>query len=144
VGTIGFTGIQVSFDQTSSNTGPKDFELQYSTDGTSFTNIAAYSVLANGGSPNASWNGTTASSAYNFSYDLSSASVILGQSTVYFRLIDLDTIAENGGTVASTGTDRVDNFTVTAIPEPSTYAMVAGLAGLGFAILRRRRAAAQI
>ena len=32
------------------------------------------------------------------------------------------------------------NFTLTAVPEPSTYAMLSGLCVLGFAALRRRRA----
>jgi hypothetical protein len=139
VSTIGFTGLNVSFDQTSSNTGPKDFELQYSTDGTSFTNIAAYSVLANG-SPNTAWSSTgSQNAAFNLSYDLSSTSAILGQSAVYFRLIDLDTTSANGGTVASGGTDRVDNFTVAAIPEPSTYALLVGVVTLAV-VLRRRKA----
>jgi hypothetical protein len=139
VGTIGLTGLNVSFDQTSSNTGPKDFELQYSTNGTSFTNIAGYSALANG-SPNTAWSSTgSANTAFNFSYDLSSISALLGQSTVYFRLIDLDTISANGSTVGTGGTDRVDNFTVTAIPEPSTYALLASVAA--FAIVLRRRKA---
>ena len=34
----------------------------------------------------------------------------------------------------------VDNFSLTAVPEPSSFAALAGLAGLGFAASRRRRA----
>lgn len=141
VGTSGFSSLKVSFDQTSSGTGPRDFGFQYSTDGTTFTQFATYSVLANA-SPNTPWSTTgTSNAAYNFSYDLSSLSTLLGQSMVYFRLTDLDTTSANGGTVGTGGTDRVDNFTVTAIPEPSAYALFAGLVGLGFAVWRRRACA---
>jgi hypothetical protein len=37
VSTAGFKDINLSWDQTKSNTGPRDFTLQYSTDGTHFS-----------------------------------------------------------------------------------------------------------
>ena len=37
----------------------------------------------------------------------------------------------------------IDNVTITAVPEPSTYAACAGAAVLGLAFWRRRRAAAK-
>lgn len=40
-------------------------------------------------------------------------------------------------------TTTFDNLTVTAIPEPSTYAALAGMAALGFAAWRRRKTAAK-
>ncbi len=40
--------------------------------------------------------------------------------------------------IAGSGNMRVDNFTI-AVPEPSTYALLGGLAVLGFAQLRRRK-----
>ncbi len=52
--TLGESSITLSWDQTSSNTGPKDFVLQYSTDGTTFNNVLDYSVLANA-TPNTPW-----------------------------------------------------------------------------------------
>jgi hypothetical protein len=135
VSTLGFNAVSLSWDQTSSNTGPKDFQLQYSTNGSTFTSFASYAVLANGGSPNASWNGTTPSSAYGFTFNLSSITSLNNQAAAYFRLRDNSTVSANGGVVSSGGTDRIDNFTVSAtpVPEPETYAMLlAGLAVVGF------------
>jgi len=121
VNTIGFFDIFVSFDQTSSSTGPRDFKLQYGT-GSGFTDFANYSVLENGASPNPSWAASGAglpSSAYSYSFDLSAIAAIEGAATVNFRLVDTSTTSAGGGTVASTGTDRVDNFTVSATATPS-------------------------
>lgn len=136
--TIGFSGIFLSFDQTSSGTGPRDFELRYSTDGNNFTTFGAYTVLANGGAPNPAWNTTTPSSAYSFSYDLSSVTALDNASDVYFRLVDTSTTSANGGTVGTAGTDRVDNFTVAPVPEPSTCLLV-GFGTLALLLVRRRK-----
>jgi hypothetical protein len=140
--TAGFSGIDLSWDQTGSGTGPKDFGLFYSTDGTNFTQFwANYSVALNG-TPNTAWTGSgTRNSFYTFNYDLSSVAAINNVGSVTFRLVDSATAAIGGGSSASGGTDRVDNFSITAIPEPSTYALFAGLAGLTVAALRRRRLA---
>jgi hypothetical protein len=111
VSTVGYENIHVSFDQTSSNTGPRDFRLAYSTDGSAFTDRATYSVLANG-SPYASWSSITPHSEYSFSFDLSSITALDVAPYVYFQLIDNSTTSAGGGTVGSAGTDRVDNFMV--------------------------------
>ena len=42
--TIGFNSLTVSFDATGSNTGPRDFILQYRTTGVTFTDFANYSI----------------------------------------------------------------------------------------------------
>jgi hypothetical protein len=124
--TTGFTNIAIAWDQTSSNTGPGDFEIQYSTDGTNFTGIPIgllpdYSVLANG-SPNPAWNSTTSSGSYGFSRNLSTVSDLNNAASIFIRLVDHSTVSANGGTVAAAGTDRVDNFTISgsAVPEMPT------------------------
>ncbi len=45
-GTTGYNNIRLKISQRGSNTGPKDFKLQYSTDGLSYTDLAGgnYSI----------------------------------------------------------------------------------------------------
>jgi hypothetical protein len=54
-----------------------------------------------------------------------------------FRIQDLTTALQGAGTDV-----RADLASVSAIPEPSTYAAIFGAAALGFAVWRRRRGAA--
>ena len=138
VSTTGLSGIQLDWDQTSSNTGPRDFRLAYSTDLLTFTDINAYNVLANA-APNPVWNGTTSSSIYHFTSNLSSNTALDNMSNVYFRLIDNSTTSANNGTVAAAGTDRVDNFTVSVVPEPSSIMLLVIVAFLGFVSSQWRR-----
>jgi hypothetical protein len=140
VGTTGFQDIMLSWDQASSNTGPRDFALQYSTNGTTFTNFGPdYMVLANA-APNPVWNGTTYEAVYTLTRDLSAIGTIENAPSVYFRLTMTTTTSASGATVGTGGTDRADNFTVTAtpIPEPSSF-VLAGVAGSAAILLLRRR-----
>lgn len=135
VSTVARSNIAVSWQQAGSNTGPRDFILEYSTDGVSFTNFASYAVNLN------TWNGTLAPAADVYSYDLSSITALNNDASIFFRLNVTGTTAINLGTIAGAGTGRVDNFEVSAIPEPSTWALI----GLGSAFMlwniRRRRTA---
>ncbi|HEY3900569.1 MAG TPA: PEP-CTERM sorting domain-containing protein [Chthoniobacter sp.] len=142
VSTVGDTGIQLSFDQTSSGTGPGNFGLFYSVNGGAYTQIGSnYTVLDNG-TPNPAWNATTSSSTYTFTPDLSSTGTALNNdATVSFRLVDETTVSASGGTVGTGGTDRVDNVIVSTVPEPSAALSLA--AGIGVIGLRRRRFAAR-
>ena len=135
--TLGDSGIQVSWDQTSSSTGPGKGLLLYSTDGSIFTPVGSdYTILENG-TPHTTWGGITRSAFYTFTYDLSSITALNNAPFVYFRLVDDSTISAGGGTVGTAGTDRVDNFTVAVVPEP-TCAVLGGLGLLCWSLLRRR------
>ncbi len=136
---LGFKDIQITFDATSSGTGPRDFKLQYSTDGVSFTDFTTYQVLANA-SPNPTWNGTTSSPIYSLAFDLSSITALNDDASIFFRLTMNSTTSASGATVAAGGTSRVDNVTVNGnvIPEPATMALLA--LGSGMMLLRRRQA----
>ena len=133
--TLGYDDVTVSFEAAGSSTGPKNFQIAYSLDGSSFTVLDDYIVPVNG-SPNTPWAtsmSVTAIAHYAFSFDFSSTSALNDQSLVYFRLIDSGTTSINGGSVSSGGTSRVDDFTISAsriptnpgstvsVPEPSTF-----------------------
>ncbi len=106
--TYGFNTIYVSFDQTGSNTGPRDFQLSYSTDGTNFTNVGSVYTVSNA----ASWSTTIYKPEFTKSFDLSSISGIAGQPMVYFRMTNTSTVSLVNGIVGTGGTSRVDNFSV--------------------------------
>lgn len=140
VSTVGYSGIQVSFDQTSSSSGPGRFNFDYSTDGVNFTTfVNNYVVLVNGAAPNPAWNNTTYSAAYHYSFDLSSVSALNNAPTVYFRLVQSSPVTAGGGSPSATGTSRIDNFEVSVVPEPgSTLLLILG--GLLGWVTRRLRA----
>ncbi len=58
------------------------------------------------------------------SRSLSGITALNNQANVYFRLIDLSMTSASGGSVGTGGTDRVDNFTISATPEPATFVTV--------------------
>src|ERR1051325_1525184 len=99
VSTIGFGTISISWDQTSSATGPNSFRLQYSLDGSSFTAWSDYTVSTIT-SP-VTWNSFSPSTL---------PSALNNASALYLRLT---AISSPGGTA---GADRIDNFTVAGTP----------------------------
>jgi len=141
VSSAGFQNINISFDQVGSATGPGHFQLQYSTDGSTFTPFGSvYNLVST-----PSWVPGTPSGAAteSFSYDLSSITALNNLSAVFFRLVDQSATtggAINGGNIGTAGTDRVDNFIVsaTAVPEPSSL-VLASLGGLAWMLGWRRK-----
>jgi hypothetical protein len=135
VSTLGYEDITVSWHQTGSNTGPRDFTFQYSTNGTTFTNFLDYSIT------NDSWSSTGSPKSESiYTANLSAISALDDQANVYFRLTQRTTVAiSSANPVATGGTGRVDNFVVNAnlIPEPASLALLA-IGGLGLLARRRR------
>ena len=136
VSTVGSNLIAVSWDQRLSNTAARSAQFQYSLNGTTFTDFGA--VFS--GSPGDTW--------YNSrTVDLSSVAGAGNNANFAFRVVaafepstSLYTAATTGSAYATTGTWRFDQVTVTAVPEPGTYAMMfAGLAMTGFMASRRNR-----
>ena len=138
VSTLGYNNVGLSWDQASSSTGPRDFNLDYSLNsGSTWTTVGStYTVLLNG-TPNVAWTSSSYNPAFTFSPALAGA--VDNQASVWFRLIDVSTISANGGAVATTGTDRVDNFTVAVIPEPTSLSLLGGFGLLAWTLIRRRK-----
>jgi hypothetical protein len=133
--TLGYDDIKVSFDAMGSNTGPKDFKIAWSTDNSTYTDFGNYALI------NASWSSQPTfvnPPAAHFDFDFSSVAALENQPAVYFRLIDTGTVSINGGTVATSGTSRVDNFTISGVPEPTSLALL-GLASVACVGVIRRR-----
>jgi hypothetical protein len=112
INTQNTTIVRLTFDQTSSGTGPKDFKLQYSLDGTNFTDITNYTVPFNSSTNTEySWSSTNFNSSSTLSFDLSSITEINDQPNVQLRMVNTSTNALLGGTIQNSGTSRMDNFT---------------------------------
>lgn len=129
--TLGYTGVSIAFDQTGSNTGPSSFGLSYSINGGAFTQLTSYTLSFY------SWNAT---SSLGNSFVFAGGGAFDNATSITFEIIDLNTVAINSANpVASTGTDRVDNFTVVSVvPEPSSLAL-AGFGGVAALFAFRRR-----
>lgn len=135
--TVGYEALTLTWDQSSSNTGPRDFSLAWSTDGSTFTPFHDYSVLANA-APNPVWTSGTYQPMYTMG-PLSLPSALENQATIYIRMVQRTSISANGGTVATSGASRVDSVKIEGeyVPAPGAAALI-GLGGLLAA--RRRRA----
>ena len=97
--TVGYSGISITWDQTGSSTGPKTFKVQYSTNGSTFTDATGTnSTYSLGGE---SWSSSSTTNTSRRTLDLSGVSAIDSLSTVYIRLVDTSTTSIGGGTVAA-------------------------------------------
>ncbi|MEO5775254.1 MAG: YDG domain-containing protein, partial [Flavobacterium sp.] len=112
VNSSNYHSLGLTFDTTGSNTGPNAFKVQYSTNGTSFTDLPSggYSIT------NDSWSATGSPKAVSVrTFDLSALTTLANKSAIYIRLVGNSTTAISG-TFGSGGTNRVDGFTVTGTP----------------------------
>jgi hypothetical protein len=105
----GYQNITINFDQTGSNSGPRDFKIQYSTDGSTFTDFSGGSYQLT----NDSWTPTgDPKSASSRTFDLSSVTALNNQANIYIRFTVSSTTAIDGGSISTSGTGRVDNVTI--------------------------------
>lgn len=134
ISSSGYQDISVSWDQVSSATGPGTFGVFWSLSGLagSFTQVDSdYSVPQ-----------PTSGTWGSYSQNLSSIIALNDAAAVYFRLVvQADLQADGSGIIASGGTSRVDNFTVTAssatVPDTLPFAPLA-VTLLGILALARR------
>ncbi len=143
VSTLGLQNLVIQWDQTSSGTGPGEFNLAYRVGAGSFVDFQNYTVLPNqAASPGlGAWGSANRIAGYGFNVDLSSVSALNNAASVDFRfVVRSNNRATPPGSIATGGTSRFDNVTISAsaVPEPTAAGLIAltGIAGMAF---RRRR-----
>lgn len=101
--TLGYSVLTLSSKQRSSSTGPKDFKVAYSLDGTSWNDVA----------------GATVQTADNYTLgvltNISLPAACDNQSIVYLNFITTSDTAVNGGVIGSTGVSNIDDISVGGI-----------------------------
>ena len=101
ISTTGYQNIEISSKQRSSPVGPRDFEVQYSTNKTTWLDITDTAITV----------------ANNFTGgvidEVSLPTACDNQETLYLRWVMTSEININGGEVGPTGTNRIDDILVT-------------------------------
>ncbi len=130
--TGGVSTLFLTFDATGSNTGPRDFDVYYSTDGTLFAQSPhSYSLIVS------NWSAGTPRPEHTRSFDLSSVYTPY-DGTFYLRFVVNGTASINNGTIAVAGTSRLDNIIISTTPVPEPASAVLGLLGVAGFVRRRR------
>ncbi|MDY0279098.1 MAG: M6 family metalloprotease domain-containing protein [Salinivirgaceae bacterium] len=98
--TTGYENVTLSSKQRSSNTGPRDFKVQYKIDGTEWTDLTLGTVTV----------------ANNFTSgvltDVALPTMLNNQGKIYLRWIMTSNTSTNGGTTTSAGTNRMDDLII--------------------------------
>lgn len=98
--TTGMSNLKLSSAQRSSNTGPRDFKVQYSLDGSSWNDVSLASITVANNWTTGVLNNVALPSACN------------NQALVYLRWIMTSNTSVNLGSVANTGTNSIDDIVI--------------------------------
>ena len=109
ISTEGFENIQLSFFVRGTNTGPRNFALQYSTNGTDW-----YAVTDGIGNPVT----YTVNADNNFHQEgpFVLPDAVSDSDTLLIRFLNTDTQSVAGGTTASSGTSNISDIIITGTP----------------------------
>jgi len=111
----GYRSLRIKFDQTGSGTGPLQFKLAYSVNGSTFIDYANYDVPRTNASSAIGWIATSSNSNSTLSFDLSSVAQLANKANLVFRLVQSGVTSLTNGTVQFTGTSRVDNVEISGM-----------------------------
>lgn len=136
VSTVGFSNVAIAYDLRHSNTSARHEQVQYSIDGTTFVDVAAFS-----GATGDTW-------FNNRTVDLSAIAGVANNANFAFRVVAMfapSTSAYQASSSTSTyggaGTWRFDMATVSGAPVPVPAALPLLASALGLIAVRRRRTA---
>lgn len=99
--TLGYSGLNVAFKSYGTGTGPKDFKLQYSLDGTSFEDISGATFVQG-----------TSSAPNTFTLP----SDVDNKANVFIRWVNYSTTSIGNGTIGSGGNSRMADIVFTGVP----------------------------
>ncbi|MEW9124043.1 MAG: 5'-nucleotidase C-terminal domain-containing protein [Thermotaleaceae bacterium] len=99
--TAGYDNITLSSKQKSSNTGPRDFKVQYSLNGANWTDVSNSNVVCA--------NDNYISGVLE---DISLPQAVEDQPLVYLRWVVASNTSVNNGTIASGGTSRINDILI--------------------------------
>ena len=162
-GTVSFTNITLDMDLRLSATASRFFQLQATSDGSTYSNVSGGvatgpTAFNNNIVANMSSSGLieiqSASSgqlfAEGFRYRFAANSLFENNPNFGFRLVAVfdplngSSYIASSGNIASYGTNgtfRLDNITISGVPEPTSIALLSVVGFAGFALNYRRRKA---
>ncbi|SDZ61763.1 Endonuclease YncB, thermonuclease family [Evansella caseinilytica] len=102
--TAGYESVTLSSRQYGSNTGPRDFKVEYSLDGSIWEEVAHSTITVASNWSSGYLNGAVLPAKAN------------NQEQVFIRWINTSNASVSGGTIGAAGTSRIDDVTVTGLP----------------------------
>ncbi len=119
--TEGYENLALSSKQRGSNTGPGDFKVEYSLDDLTWADVPSANITVENNFTTGVLTNVALPAACN------------DQPTVYLRWIMTSNTSVNGGTVASAGTNRIDDIVITGTALPLTLTLdVEGEGTIGY------------
>jgi hypothetical protein len=101
ISTFGYENLKLSSKQRGSNTGPRDFKVQYSTDGLSWTDVPSSSITVAGNFTTGVLDGISLPAACN------------NQNVLMLRWIMTSEFSVTAGAISAAGTNRIDDILIT-------------------------------